>query len=157
MMEKFSILEALETAIETEKLGIEFYGKLADIVKDPELKKFFQWLRGEEARHLVKYTNLKKEYEKRERAVDMGEEAQALLRALSEAEIFKPTGWDFERVKNMELKEAVKKALDFEKHSLLFFYSLWDSVEKEHADILREIILEERNHVTKLSEVLGKL
>ncbi len=157
MKEKFSILEALETAIETEKLGIEFYGKLADYARDPELKNFFQWLRGEEARHLVLYTNLKKEYEKREGKVDMGEEAQALLRALSEAEIFKPTGWDFEKVKDMDIKEAVKKALDFEKQSLLFFYGLWDSVEKEHTDVLRKIILEERNHVVRLKEVLENL
>ncbi len=156
-MERFSILEAINTAIETEKLGIEFYGKLADYSKNKELKDFFRWLRGEEARHLVKYTKLKSEYEKRERPLDLGEEAQALLRALAEAEIFKPTGWDFERVPEMDVKEAMKKAIEFEKQTLLFFYSLWDSVEKEHEDILREIILEERNHIIKLRQMLAKV
>ncbi len=156
-MEKFSMIEALETAIETEKLGIEFYGKLADYARDKELKDFFNWLRGEEAKHLVKYTKLKQEYEKRERPVNLGEEAQTLLKALAEAEIFKPTGWDFEKIPEMDIKEAVKKALEFEKQTLLFFYSLWDSVEREHADILREIIVEERKHIIKLQEILSKL
>ncbi len=157
-MEKFSILEALNTAIETEKLSIEFYGKLFDTIKGEELKELFKTLREEEAKHLVKYINLKKEYEKRERIVDLGEEAQLFLKALSESEIFKKTDMVLKKFKEgMEMKEAISYALEFEKQTLLFFYYLWDLIEPKHRDILTEILKEERGHIINLSKVLETL
>jgi len=157
-MEKFSMLEALNTAVETEKLGIEFYGKLFDTVKDKELKELFKTLREEEAEHLVKYINLKKEYEKRGRIVDLGEEAQLFLKALSESEIFKEADMILKKFKEgMGIKEAVSYALEFEKQTLLFFYYLWDVIEPKHRDILTEILKEERNHIINLNELLGTL
>jgi len=152
-MRGISMVEALNIAIETEKLGIEYYGKLVDRVKEQNLKEFFEHLRQEEARHLVKYMDLKKEYEKKDKKIEFDEESQLYLKALTDAEIFKKAGMTIKELENISLEEAVKRALEFEKQTLLFFYSLWDSVEPEYRDILKKIVHEERTHIARLREL----
>ncbi len=156
-MKGFSIIEALNIAIETEKLGIEFYGKLVDTVKDKQLKEFFEHLRQEEARHLVKYIDLRKQYEQRDKKIEFEDEVQLYFRAISDAEIFRKAGMTIKELENIELKEAVARALEFEKETLLFFYSLWDSVEPEHQNVMKEIVKEERSHIIRLKNLLDTL
>lgn len=156
-MKEFSIIEALNIAVETEKLGIEFYGKLVDIVKDKQLKELFEHLRQEEAKHMVKYIDLKKQYEQRDKKIEFEDEVQLYFRAISESEIFKNAGMTIKKLENITLKEAVARALEFEKDTLLFFYSLWDSVEPEHQDILKEIVREERSHIIRLNNLYNSL
>lgn len=156
-MKEFSMIEALNIAVETEKLGIEFYGKLVDLVKDKQLKEFFEHLRQEEARHLVKYLDLKKQYEQRDKKIEFEDEVQLYFRAISESEIFKKAGMTIKELENISLKEAVTRALEFEKDTLLFFYSLWDTVEPEHKDVLREIVREERSHIIRLNNLCNSL
>jgi rubrerythrin len=47
-------VDALRLAIERERGANKFYRRAADVVKDPDGKRMFNWLAKEEARHLAK-------------------------------------------------------------------------------------------------------
>ncbi len=59
-MTTFSVREVVEQAIQTEKLGNEFYIKMAERFLDhSELKKLFELLAAQEAGHELNFSNLK--------------------------------------------------------------------------------------------------
>lgn len=59
-MEKFSIREVVEQAVQTEKLGNEFYIKMAKkFQENNELKKLFETLAAHELRHGNSFSGLK--------------------------------------------------------------------------------------------------
>ena len=61
-MTKFSIREVVEQAIQTEKLGSEFYTIMAKkFVENNELKKLFETLALHELRHENSFSKLKKD------------------------------------------------------------------------------------------------
>ena len=64
-MEKYSISEVIEQAVQTEKLGYQFYTTMADRFKeDRELKKLFEKFAADELQHknilMERYKEMKK-------------------------------------------------------------------------------------------------
>jgi len=59
-MVTFSIREVVEQAVQAEKLGNEFYTKMAEKFHDKsELKKLFELLASHETKHGISFSNLK--------------------------------------------------------------------------------------------------
>lgn len=55
------VQDALQIAMQKEKIAYEFYKKASEVVKDPGAKKMFSFLAEEEAKHVKM---LEEEYEK---------------------------------------------------------------------------------------------
>lgn len=149
-MENFSISEVIEQAIQTEKLGYEFYTKMARrFEKDEKLKNLFETLALKEQQHEKKFSELKErvQYE----IPENWEEASQYLRAIVESEFFLGKNKSLPSLEHMKtITDAVKFALGFERETLLYFYSLRDIVKEK--EIIDEIINEEKSHIMWLSE-----
>ncbi len=152
-MERFSIREAIEQAVQTERLGYEFYTTLAEkLKKDEGLNKLFTTLAGKELKHEKTFKELL-EIIKDEEPVDW-EEAEQYLRAIVESEFFLGKNKSLPsltRVKTVE--DAVDFALGFEKETLLYFYGIKDAVKEK--EVIEEIINEERSHILWLNRFRG--
>ena len=86
-MEKFSIREIIEQAIQTEHLGKEFYTKMSEKFKDnEELKRLFETLAVHEVRHGNSFSTLKDNL--RDEEPEGWDEVTPYIRAIVDSEFF---------------------------------------------------------------------
>ncbi len=149
-MERFSIREAVEQAVQTEKLGYQFYTTIAErFVKDAGLNNLFTTLAKKELRHEKTFKELL-EIIKDEEPVDW-EEGEQYLRAIVESEFFLGKNKSLPSMENVKtVEDAVNFALGFEKETLLYFYGLRGAVKE--TEVVEEIINEERSHIMWLNK-----
>ncbi len=151
-MNKYSIDEVLEMAIQTEKLGYQFYTGMADkFKKDSGLVKLFTTLASKEKTHEKTFTNLKDTVAKTGIEPVDWDEITKYMRAFVESEFF--LGRDKSLPKMDYLKtvaDVVKFALGFEKETLLYFMEL-RSIVREKASV-DAVIDEEKSHIVWLDQ-----
>ena len=148
-MDKFSIREVLEQAVQTEKLGYQFYTTMAVRFKENEkLVKLFGTLAEKELRHEKTYAEMKDTVGDDE--PEGWEEISHYLRAIVESQFFLGKNKSLPSMEHVNtVSDAVNYAMEFEKETLLYFYGIRDAVrEKELVD---EIINEEKSHIMWLS------
>ena len=152
-MEKFSIREIIEQAVQTEKLGYEFYTAMTKRFKEHEgLKKLFGTLAIKEQQHEKRFSELKNRI--KDEAVERWEDVSEYLRALVESEFFLGKNKSLPALEHVKtVSDAVRFALGFEKETLLHYHNLKDVVKEK--EILSEIIIEEKQHIVWLHQ-LGK-
>jgi rubrerythrin len=154
-MEKFSIREIVEQAIQTEKLGNEFYTKMSEKFQDnKDLKKLFETLAAHEVRHGNSFIELKEKLS--DEQPDGWDEVTPYLRAIVDSEFF--LGKDkclpsLEHVKTA--LEAIEFALCFERETLLYYYALREATQEK--EILDKIIREEKSHIIWLNSLKNSL
>jgi rubrerythrin len=148
-MEKYSISEVLEQAVQTEKLGYQFYTAMAERFKeDNGLKKLFETLGQKELVHEKRFSELKEITGMVE--PEGWEEASQYLRAIVESEFFLGSHKSLPDLKQVNTAEnAVNFAMGFEKETLLYFHTIRDAIKEK--DIVDEIINEEKSHIMWLS------
>jgi len=154
-MEKFSVSEAIEQAIQTEKLGYDFYTSMGEKFSENEgLKELFDTLAIKERHHEKFFTGLLDKAGKTD--IEGHDEFSSYMRAIVESEFFLGTNKALPSLDHVTTPvEAVKFALDFEKETLLYFYSIRDIVPEK--EIVDKIILEEKSHVVWLNRLLKKM
>ncbi len=149
-MEKFSIREVVAQAVQTEKLGYEFYTAMAKRFKENEkLKNLFEMLAVKEQQHEKRFSELKNKIEDEE--IENWEEVSQYLRAIVESEFFLGKNKSLPSLEHAKtVTDAVNFALGFEKETLLYYYNLKDIIEEKN--VLNEIISEEKQHIIWLHE-----
>jgi rubrerythrin len=157
-MENFSIREVIEQAVQTEKLGVQFYAEMAaKFAEQEEIKQLFETLSAKEIQHEKIFAQLKDKVQ--DNRIEGEEEFSQYLRAIVESAFFLNKDTAMTSMKEIETAfDAVSCALGFEKETLLYYLELRDSIQ-ENA-IMDAIIQEERGHIRTLSkmkmEILGK-
>jgi rubrerythrin len=147
----FSVREVVEQAVQTEKLGNEFYTKMAKKFHDQdELKKLFELLASHELKHEGSFAGLENKIGGQE--VEGWDEVSQYLRAIVDSEFF--LGKDkclpsLEHVKTA--LEAIDFALCFERETLLYYHTLRETIKEK--DIIDSIIREEKSHIVWLSNL----
>ena len=149
-MEKFSIREVIEQAVQTERLGYDFYTAAAKRFRENEkLVKLFDILAGQELRHERVFSQLKEKI--KDENLEGWEEASQYLRAIVESEFFLGRNKSLTSIENLKsVEDAVRHALGFERETLLYYFSLKDVVKEKK--MVNEIIDEEKSHIIWLSE-----
>lgn len=148
-MERFSIREVIEQAVQTEVLGYQFYTAVAERFKDNEdLSKLFTTLASKEQRHEMTFRELMGIIG--DEGPENWEDAEQYLRAIVESEFFLGKGKSLPSIENIKtVEDAVNFALGFEKETLLYFHGLMDVVREK--EVVEEIINEERSHIMWLN------
>jgi len=148
-MEKYSISEVIEQAVQTEKLGYQFYTTMAERFKVHNgLKKLFGTLAAKELVHEKRFSELKDISGTPE--PEGWEEASQYLRAIVESEFFLGSHKSLPDLKHVNtVGTAVDFALGFEKETLLYFHTIRDVVKE--TDVVDEIINEEKSHIMWLN------
>lgn len=150
-MNKYNITEVLEMAVQTEKLGFQFYTSMAEKFKDDaELVKLFTTLASKEKTHEKTFSKLKDMVAKSgAEPVEWGEVTN-YMRAFVESEFFLGKGKSLPSMDHLRTaKDAVKFALGFEKETLLYFMELRKIVKEK--EVVDEVINEEKSHIAWLA------
>ncbi|BCB96624.1 rubrerythrin [Dissulfurispira thermophila] len=145
-MEKFSIREVVSQAIQTEKLGYQFYTSMAEkFKKDNEgMNKLFTTLAEKELIHEKTFSDLLPMIGDVE--PEGWEDISQYMRAIVESEFFLGKNKSLPSMENIKtVKDAVDFAIGFEKETLLYFYGIKDAVKEK--EIVEEIINEEKSHI----------
>lgn len=148
-MKEFTIREVIEQAVQTERLGYQFYTTMAERFKEDEkLKNLFNTLADKELRHEKTFKELLEITGTEE--PEGWEDISAYMRAMVESEFFLGSGKSLQAMQDIKsIDDAVRFAIAFEKETLLYFHGLRDAVkEKEMVD---EIINEEKSHIMWLT------
>ncbi|MBI4699424.1 MAG: ferritin family protein [Nitrospirae bacterium] len=150
-MEKYSIREVIEQAVQTEKLGFDFYASMAKrFSKNTALKKLFDTLAVKERQHEKRFFVLKKRI--KDEDSEGWEDVSAYLRAIVESEFFLGNNKSLAALKKIKtIKAAVNYALGFEKETLLYYLSMKDMIKEK--EIMEKIINEEKRHIIWLSNI----
>ena len=149
-MENFSVTEAIEQAVQTEKLGNEFYTMMSGKFEDNEpMKNLFDTLAAKEKMHEKTFLSLKERVG--DAHVENWEEASKYMKAIVESEYFLGKNKSLPELKNIQsIEDAVRFAIGFEKETLLYFHQMKDIVDDKEA--IGAIIKEEQSHLIWLSD-----
>ncbi|MEO0089648.1 MAG: ferritin family protein [candidate division WOR-3 bacterium] len=155
----YSINEVLEMAIQIEKSGYQFYSKSKEKTKAEKLKQLFDFLAGEELRHMEAFNEIKNRLKTTPYTLPFDwEEVKLYLKVITDSHFF--TGEDkvlnlMERAKNE--KELIDLAIAFEKETLLFYYEILNLVAQEETPVVLKLINEEKAHIKKLETIKGEI
>ncbi len=151
----FAGSEIVELGIQIEKNGKDFYTALVTESKDEKAKEIFQYLAGEEEKHISVFQGiLDRMDEKYEPPEFYPGEYFAYMNVLAGEYVFtrKDKGKEIaQRVKND--KEAVDLGIKFEKDSILFYVGLKEVVSKNDQKTVDTLIMQEQEHLKKLSDL----
>jgi rubrerythrin len=155
-MTTYAIREIVEMAINTEKLGYQFYTEMIEKFKeDAVLAKLFHTLANMEMNHERIFTKLLGKIAD----TDPGEgweEAQSYFRAMVQSEFFLGTGKALPNLDHVKtVRDAAEFALSFEKETTLFFTGLRGAVQDK--DTVDEIIKEELSHIAWIGKFIDSL
>jgi len=150
-MSFYSVKEVLEMAIQTEKLGAEFYSKMAEKFRDnEEFKTLFEVLAEKEREHENVFHSIMEKMGSSYQMPDNWGEAAKYLRAIVESEFF--LGDDKALLSSIRLEnanEVINYAMTLEKVTLLYYLELRNLVTDKEA--IDSIINEEKGHMVWLS------
>jgi rubrerythrin len=146
-MNKYSIDEIMEMAIQTEKLGFQFYTSMGErFKKDDGLATLFATLASKEKQHEKTFSGLKDSVAKQGTEAVEWEEVSNYMRAFVESEFFLGKGKALPTMDHLKtVQDVVKFAIGFEKETLLYFMEL-RTIVKEKA-VVDEVINEEKSHI----------
>jgi rubrerythrin len=151
----FKANDAVLAALEIETRGEKFYLQLAEKAEDSKTRKLFTYLAGEETKHKDTFQALYDRLGKVSLPAGSNEaEFANYMNALIDTHtLFRQTDSALmEDVKSR--KDAILKAMVFEKESILFFMELKDMVPEGEKKFIDECIDEEREHLRQLNEML---
>jgi len=153
---RFNAVEVIEMAKDIEERGHNFYKNQAEKTQDKELKKLFSKLAEDELDHYKRFEelgNLLKDGSRKELEYVYDPDVSAYLEAIVEFTIF-PVD---EAVEIKDIVDAVQIAIYAEKDSILFYTEMLEYNEGQTADILKELIKEEKKHLLDLVRYDAKL
>lgn len=152
----FSAADVAEAAINIEKMGQVFYTKAAENAANDDARSFFEGFVVEEQKHQKIFEDLQQRLGGVELpAWSSAEEYMEYLKALVENHgIFTSELSEKEMAASKDLSEAIRKAMSFEKDSILFFMEMKELVPDSEKGLIQECIDEERSHLRMLA---GKL
>ena len=155
----FSVREAVEMAISTERSGQAFYQTASKLAREKNLGDLFQYLAEEEEKHLRTFQGLYDTLKERPETTPYNwEEAKLYLKALVDSRFFAGPDKAINLAKEAKSElEAINSAIHFEKDTLLFFYEMLEVIKPRDRDLVKKIIEEEKKHIGRLSSMKGKL
>ncbi|MDD5595105.1 MAG: ferritin family protein [Candidatus Omnitrophica bacterium] len=154
----FSGSEIVEIGIQIEKNGGDFYNTLVLQTKNPEAQKIFEFLAGEEEKHIKVFQGILDSLEKYEPAESYPGEYLAYMNALAREYVFtqKDKGKQIAQ-KTSGDKEATDLGIGFEKDSIVFYEGMKKCVPDFDLKVLDSLINQEQQHLRILVELKNSL
>jgi rubrerythrin len=154
----FSGSEIAEIGIQIEKNGRDFYNSLVKKITEKKIQDTLKYLAAQEELHIAMFQQILSSVEKYEPAESYPGEYFAYMSALAKDCVFtrKNTGAQAaESIRNA--KDAIDKAIGFEKDSIVFYEGAKKIAPGEGQKIVDELILQEQGHLRQLLEIKAGL
>ena len=142
--------EIIDLAVKLEKMGSEFYKKLARKTVNRKVRNLLQNLAAEEREHQTKLTELSKELSLCEAPETCREYFEY---AASTVETHMLNGGDkIEAIVDTVESglDIIKLATDFEKDTILFFNGFRNLIPEEKRSVIDDFIIQEQSHLVRL-------
>ena len=156
-MSFFDINDIVEMAVRMEQNGYAFYNKALQRAElDNKIRSILTTLRDDEKEHEKIFRALRDKINNNEIKQNTNwEEAQFYMESIVKTHVFYEPDKAIQMAQKSEnATDLIKYAIQFEKDTILFFYSLSKYVKGQKAEkILDAIINEEMKHIGKLQEL----
>jgi rubrerythrin len=162
MIFNFNAGEIFDIAIKIEENGKRFYDRSLEIIKDPEVKKLFAELAGQEVEHKKRFEALKSQLPAevtKGNVYDPNNELDLYIKMMADQHVFiSADNLDAQMEQIKDAKDALKLAIEFEKDSVIFFLSMQEATEgKKGQELIYSLVKEEQEHLRRLSLELKKI
>jgi len=158
MKKIFSPAEIVEIGIQIEINGKDFYDAAAGKSKNKKAKEIFEYLSGEELKHIEVFRNILgtvKQYHPKEAYPP---EYFAFMNSLASSHVFTQKDKGKEAAKKVKNEiEAVDLGIRFEKESIVFYGEMKKIMPKEDMKVLEGLIREEEKHLAELTKIKDAL
>ena len=154
----FAGSEIVEIGIQIEKNGRDFYNTFSKQSTSPKACEIFKFLAGEEEKHIKAFQGILEKTTKYEAQGLDSDDYFSYMNALASEHIFTKEntgGMTAKVIKND--KEAVEKAIGFEKDSIIFYEGMKKAVPTNEHKIINEIIAQEKLHLRQLLDLKKSL
>jgi len=154
MSNVFNAAEVIDMGIEKEKKRRDFYGKVAVVFKQKEMRELFLRLRDWEETHIKKFAEIRDSVIGDIEVTETYEgEFESYMKALVDDKFYRqvsPSAFS----KNVKKPiDAIRYGIGFEKDAILFFGELLAYMPGENNDKVRKLIDEEKQHIIYLTEL----
>ena len=143
--------DVIDLAVQTEVRGERFYRQAAQAADKPQARQLFSFLADEEVRHKKLFQGLSGAIVVTEIDPMTWQEAVEYIAATVDQAFFKPDAPIRAVPQGATVNEMLTQAIEFEKQTLLYFYSLRDLVQPSNVPLIDRVIAEEKSHVRRLS------
>jgi rubrerythrin len=148
--------DIVELAMQVEQNGEAYYRAVAKKAKTSEVQALFADLADQEAIHYQVFSKLSRAVKENPIMTDEEwDEYMKYVEATVQSAFFE--GPDKALAAAEEAADetaAIRKALAFEKETLLFFYDLRDTVPVAHREFVEKVADEEKKHIRRLAKML---
>jgi rubrerythrin len=149
----FSLEDIINLAVQLEENAERFFRDAATKVGSPSLVSLLHWLADEEVKHAGWFSELKPKVKKTVDDPKIEDMGKAILKGALEDQTFSLSDVDFSELDHIE--ELLKRAIEFEYDTILFYQMIMPFVEQEMtSDDINTIIKEEERHIRVLEEFL---
>jgi rubrerythrin len=152
-MSLFDPTEIFQFAIRIEENGEKFYRQWSQKLKDKKTTELFSFLADEEIKHKKIYEEMVSRIEKYEPFETYPGEYFAYLRAYADDKIFNQKKLDRALAGVKDALSAIEFAMDRELDSIVYYQEIKNLVPEVQRKSIDTIIMEERKHFLKLSEL----
>lgn len=154
----FAGSEVVELGIRIEENGRDFYNTLVEQSRNQKIKEIFQYLAGEEEKHITVFQKMLETVDKYEVQESYPGEYLAYMSTLASEYVFTQKNKGNEIAKDITSdREAVELGIGFEKDSILFFEGMKKVVPEYDHKVIEGLILEEQSHLRRLSDLKKNL
>ncbi|KXG76107.1 ferritin family protein [Thermotalea metallivorans] len=146
MREIFTLTDVMNSLIELESIGYEFYSALGEKVEDRPQKELLRQLAEDEKGHEALYRDMKRHLETSDEDLPLEGEYEAYIRALIDQNFFIRKN----KIEVKNLDEAFDIAERLEKDTIFLLNELKSVVMEHQRKNIEKIIEEERSHLKKI-------
>lgn len=154
----FSGNEIVDIALRIEENGRKFYLAASERAEDENLAAALTKLADDEVQHKETFHGLYKAEEPYTLSPEYGEEADAYIKAMAEAQVFAPGKSVSELARSArDIFEVLTLAMGAEKDSILYYTEMREWVQPGDKDVIGRIIAEEKKHLQDLTQLYSRI
>ena len=159
--ERFTLLEAVATAVTMEEEGVRFYTLAMEKAVDPEVQIMSRFLRDVEYEHIEYFRDLLDSLSSHagEKTPPLDPDTESSLRYLAESGVFPANGAAGRALDGIrDVCDMLRLGIQAEKDSILYYRDLLEQIPfPDAAAAIRKILAEEKQHFLMLSGLLQRL
>jgi rubrerythrin len=143
--------DVIDLAVQTEVRGERFYREAKDKADRADAKTLFDYLAQEEVRHKKVFEGLSPSIVITEVDPTTWDDVVHYIQATVDSAFFSRTDAPIRLIpQGATVNDMVRMAMNFEKQTLLYFYTLRDLVQPSNRPIIDKIVDEEKSHIRRL-------
>lgn len=150
----FAGKEIVEIGIQIEKNGRDFYNTLLKQSKEIKTQELFKFLATEEEKHIKAFQKILEQTTKYEAQGLDSDDYFAYMNALASEHIFTKANTGESVAKSIKSdKEAIERAIGFEKDSIIFYEGMKSVVPDYDKKTVNALIIQEQDHLRRLTRM----